>query len=48
MKIWINAPFSVENTELIKKSALNCEIFTDTENVDGADIIIGQFPKKEF
>lgn len=45
MKIWINAPFSVENTELIKKSALNCEIFTDTENVDGADIIIGQFPK---
>lgn len=44
MKIWINAPFSAENLELIK-SAAGCEVFSGTETVPGAEIIVGQPPE---
>ena len=45
MKIWINAPFSAENLELIKSAAAGCEVFSGTEAVPGAEIIIGQPPE---
>ncbi len=45
MKIWINAPLSAENLELIKSAAAGCEVFSGTETVPGAEIIIGQPPE---
>lgn len=45
MKIWINAPFSAENLELIKSAAAGCEVFSGTETVPGAEIIVGQPPE---
>lgn len=45
MKIWINAPFSAENLELIKSAVAGCEVFSGTETVPGAEIIIGQPPE---
>lgn len=42
MKIWINAPFSVENTELIKKSAVGAEVYTGADPIYDAEIIVGQ------
>lgn len=45
MKIWINAPFSAENLELIKSTAAGCEVFSGTETVPGAEIIVGQPPE---
>lgn len=45
MKIWINAPFSVENVKLIIRAAVGCEVFSGTEAVPGADIIVGQPPE---
>lgn len=45
MNIWINAPFSAENLELIKSAAVGCEVFSGTEAVPGAEIIIGQPPE---
>lgn len=45
MKIWINAPFSAENVELIKSAAAGCEVFSGTEAVPGAEIIVGQPPE---
>ena len=45
MKIWINAPFSVENVKLIIRAAVGCEVFSGTKAVTGADIIVGQPPE---
>lgn len=45
MKIWINAPFSAENVELIKSAAVGCEVFSGAETVPGAEIIVGQPPE---
>ena len=45
MKVWINAPFSAENLELIKSAAVGCEVFSGVEAVPGAEIIIGQPPE---
>lgn len=45
MKIWINAPFSAENMGLIKSAAMGCEVFSGTETVPGAEIIVGQPPE---
>ncbi len=45
MTIWINAPFSAKNMELIKNAAAGCEVFIGTEYVPKADIIVGQPPK---
>ena len=45
MKIWINAPFSVENVKLIIRAAVGCEVFSGTKAVPGADIIVGQPPE---
>lgn len=42
MKIWVNAPFSAENLELIKKAADGCEIYSGNVPVPGTEIIIGQ------
>lgn len=45
MTIWINAPFSAKNMELIKNAAAGCEVFTGTEYVPNTDIIVGHPPK---
>lgn len=45
MKIWINAPFSAENVELIKSAAVGCEVFSGAETVPSAEIIVGQPPE---
>ncbi len=42
MKIWVNAPFSEENIELIKSAAKGCKVFCGTDSVSGAEIIVGQ------
>lgn len=42
MKIWINAPFTKENMELLKNAAKGCEVFTGSSPVPGAEIIVGQ------
>lgn len=45
MKIWINAPFSAENMELIKNAAVGCEVISSVDPVPDAEIIVGQPPK---
>lgn len=42
MKIWVNAPFSGENMELIKRAANGCEVVCGAECVPDAEIIVGQ------
>lgn len=45
MKIWINAPFSAENLEHIKSTAVGCEVVSGSGTVPGAEIIVGQPPE---
>ncbi|MGN0676058.1 MAG: D-2-hydroxyacid dehydrogenase [Oscillospiraceae bacterium] len=42
MKVWINAPFSADNAELIKSAAKDCEVFIGGAEVTDAEIIVGQ------
>ncbi|MGN0650460.1 MAG: D-2-hydroxyacid dehydrogenase [Oscillospiraceae bacterium] len=42
MKVWINAPFSAENIQLISRAAKGCEVFSGNELIPEADIIVGQ------
>lgn len=42
MKVWINAPFSAENLEMIKQAAKGCDVFTGGETIPDAEIIVGQ------
>ena len=42
MKLWVNAPFSAGNKELIKRAAIGCEVFCGSETIADADIIVGQ------
>lgn len=42
MRIWINAPFSEDNLELIRSAAKGCEVFCGVDDVPGAEIIVGQ------
>ena len=42
MKVWINAPFSSENRELIKGAAAGCKVFFGKEVIPDAEIIVGQ------
>lgn len=42
MKVWINAPFSAENGELIKQAAAGCKVFFGSEVIPDAEIIVGQ------
>lgn len=42
MKVWVNAPFSAGNKELIKRAAIGCEVFCGSETIADADIIVGQ------
>lgn len=42
MKIWINAPFSKGNMELVKNAAKGCEVYTGSSPQPGTEIIVGQ------
>lgn len=45
MKVWINAPFSAENVQLIKSAAAGCEVIIGGETIPDADIIVGALPE---
>lgn len=42
MKIWINAPFSDDNSKLIQQAANGCEVFFGNKPIPNAEIIVGQ------
>lgn len=45
MKIWINAPFSGENLEIIRQSVGDSEIYTGNKVIPDAEIIVGYIPE---